>query len=85
MLGGILKSNKAIDVNFAIMRAFVFIRRYALSHKDLTEKLRALESKYDRKFADVYEALRYLLEKDKKEVEQKDRTRIGFRQEKEGS
>src|SRR3989442_273951 len=34
MLSGILNSDKAINVNIAIMRAFVFIRQYALSHKD---------------------------------------------------
>ena len=68
-------------MNIAIMRAFVFIRRYALSHKDLTEKLKDLESKYDKKFEDVYEALKYLLEKDKKDIEQKKKARIGFRQE----
>ncbi len=83
MLSGILKSDKAINVNIAIMRAFVFIRRYALSHQDLTNKLKKLESKYDKKFADVYEALKYLLEKDKKEVEQSNRTRIGFKKGKE--
>lgn len=37
MLSGVLNSDKAILVNIAIMRAFVFIRQYALSHKDLTE------------------------------------------------
>ncbi len=39
MLSGILNSDKAIEVNIAIMRAFVFMRQYALTHKDLTEKL----------------------------------------------
>ena len=82
MLASILNSPKAIEVNIQIVRAFVFIRRYALSHKDLTEKLKDLESKYDKKFEDVYEALKYLLEKDKQEVEQKKKARIGFRQEK---
>jgi hypothetical protein len=43
MLSGILKSKKAIDVNISIMRAFVFLRQYALTHKDLTEKLNELE------------------------------------------
>ncbi len=83
MLASVLKSEKAIEINIQIVRAFVFMRRYALSHQDLTEKLRALENKYDKKFADVYEALKYLLEKDKKEVEQKNRKPISFRQEKE--
>ena len=65
MLSGILNSDKAIKVNIAIMRAFVFIRQYALTHKDLTEKLKELESKYNKQFADVYEALNYLLDKTK--------------------
>ena len=46
MLSGVLKSEKAINVNIAIMRAFVFIWRYALSHKDLTSTLQELETKY---------------------------------------
>ena len=54
MLSSVLKSKKALQVNISIMRAFVFIRQYALSHKDLTEKLKALETKYNKKFKDVY-------------------------------
>jgi tRNA isopentenyl-2-thiomethyl-A-37 hydroxylase MiaE len=61
MLSAVLNSDKAIDVNIAIMRAFVFIRQYALSHKDLTEKLTLLETKYNKHFKDIYEALDYLL------------------------
>jgi hypothetical protein len=79
MLSSVLKSNKALKVNMAIMRAFVFIRQYALSHKDLTEKLKELESKYNRQFADVYEALKYLLEKDNKQIEQSKRKPIGYK------
>jgi hypothetical protein len=79
MLSGILNSDKAIEVNIAIMRAFVFMRQYALSHKDLTEKMKALESKYDTQFEDVYGAIEFLLKKDKQETEQKERKRIGFK------
>jgi len=79
MLSGVLNSDKAIQVNIAIMRAFVFIRHYAMSHKDLTEKLKKLERKYNKQFKDVYEALNYLLNKDKLDTEQKQRKRIGFK------
>ncbi|MBL0256609.1 MAG: ORF6N domain-containing protein [Bacteroidetes bacterium] len=79
MLSSVLRSEIAIDVNIAIMRTFVFIRQYALTHKDLTDKLKALESRIDRKFNDVYEAINYLLEKEKIESEQKQRKRIGFK------
>jgi hypothetical protein len=76
MLSGILNSEKAISVNIAIMRAFVMVRQYALTYKDLTERLREIESK----FSDVYEAINYLLNKDRLETEQRQRKRIGFYQ-----
>lgn len=80
MLSSILRSKKAIQVNIAIMRAFVLIRQYALSHKDLTDKLKELESTYNKKFKDVFEAINYLLQKDKQEIGQSKRKRIGFKQ-----
>ena len=79
MLSSVLKSKKAVQVNIAIMRAFVFIRNYALSHKDLTEKLSEMESKYNMQFKDVYDAINYLLQKDKQQIEQGKRKRIGFK------
>ncbi len=78
MLSSVLRSDNAINVNIAIMRAFVFMRQYALSHKDLTDKLKELESKYDKQFGDVYEALNFLLKKDKQQEEHSERKRIGF-------
>ena len=79
MLASVLNSSKAIQVNISIVRAFVYIRQYALTHKDLTEKLKELETRYNKKFKDVYEALNYLLQKDKQQTEQNKRKRIGFR------
>ncbi len=81
MLSGILKSEIAINVNIAIMRAFVFMRQYAISHKDLTEKLNELEIKYDKQFGDVYQALNFLIKKDKLQSDQENRKRIGFKRE----
>lgn len=79
MLASVLNSSKAIEVNIAIVRAFVFLRQYALTHKDLTDKLKELESKYNKQFKDVYEAINYLLNKDKQETEHKERKQIGYR------
>lgn len=79
MLSGILKSKKAIEVNISIMRAFVFLRTYALTHKDLTEKLNDLEKKYNKQFKDVYEAIGYLIDKDKVIEKQKTRKQIGYK------
>jgi hypothetical protein len=75
----VLNSDKAIDVNIAIMRAFVFVRQYALTHKDLTDKIKELESIYDKQFADVYEAINYLMQKDLQQTGQRERKRIGFK------
>lgn len=71
MLSGILKSPTAIHVNIAIMRTFVFIRQFALSHKDLTIKLNELEAKYDQQFKDVYDAINFLLTKENQESKNK--------------
>ncbi|HTA82451.1 MAG TPA: ORF6N domain-containing protein [Bacteroidia bacterium] len=79
MLSGILNSDKAIEINIAIMRAFVLMRNYALSHKDLTEKLKKMESKYNQRFGDIEQALTYLIQKDEQEVSQAKRKRIGFK------
>lgn len=74
MLSGILNSEKAISVNIAIMRAFVMIRQYALTYKELTDKLKEIEGK----FTDVYDAINYLLNKDKLQIDQGQRKRIGY-------
>jgi hypothetical protein len=79
MLSSILRSKKAIEVNIAIMRAFVFLRQYALTHKDLTDRLNELEKKYNKRFKDVSDAIDYLLENDKVIEEQTNRKRIGFK------
>ncbi len=79
MLSGILKSKKAIDVNISIMRAFVFLRQYALTHKDLTEKLNELEKKHNKQFKDVYEAINYLITKDRQIEKQGVRKQIGYK------
>ena len=78
MLSGILNSEIAINVNIAIMRTFVMIRKHAIEHKDFNEKLNVLETKYDKKFGDIYEALNYLLQKEETEKKQSERKQIGF-------
>ena len=79
MLSGILNSDKAIDVNIAIMRAFIALKQFALTNAELNTKLKELESKYNKQFKDVYEAINYLLQKDKQETNQKKRKQIGYK------
>ena len=61
MHSGVLNSGRAIDVNVAIMRAFVKLREFALTHKELSRKLNDLERKYDSQFKVVFDAIRQLM------------------------
>ena len=62
MLSGVLNSERAILVNIQIMRAFVALRRAALTYVGLKRKIEAMEKKYDKQFVVVFEALKKLLE-----------------------
>jgi len=61
MLSSVLRSKRAIQVNIAIMRAFVTFREMLATHKDLADKLAELEQRYDEKFRVVFEAIRQLM------------------------
>ncbi len=61
MLSSVLKSERAIVVNVAIMRAFVKLRQLLATNKDLAKKLEALEQKYDAQFKAVFDAIRRLM------------------------
>jgi hypothetical protein len=61
MLSSVLNSERAIQVNIEIMRAFVRLRRILLSHAELARKLEALEGKYDTQFKVVFDAIRQLM------------------------
>ncbi|MGB1284016.1 MAG: ORF6N domain-containing protein [Polaribacter sp.] len=80
MLSSVLRSDIAIEINISIMRIFVQLRNWTLSNIEIKSKIEKLESKYDKQFSNIYEALEYLLKKDKQEKEQKERKRIGYKQ-----
>jgi hypothetical protein len=61
MLSSVLSSERAVQVNIEIMRAFVRLRRILASHADLARKLEALEKKYDAQFKVVFDAIRELM------------------------
>lgn len=89
MLSAVLRSPKAIQVNIAIIRAFVALRRYALIFDELAARILS----HDQELADVNEVLRWLGEENqnrsneikvlKGDPENPDdwpkRTRIGFK------
>jgi hypothetical protein len=61
MLSSVLHSRRAVQVNVEIMRAFVRLRRWLVTHEDLARRLDALEKKYDNQFRGVFEAIRQLM------------------------
>lgn len=79
MLSSVLNSEKAIQVNIAIMRAFVMMRQYALNFQELEKKIKELEKTYDKTFDDVFDVLNHLLKKDKQLDQQKKREKIGYK------
>ncbi len=62
MLSSVLRSERAVQVNIAIMRAFVSLRGLLTQDSDLARRILHLEEKYDRQFAAVFEAIRQMIE-----------------------
>ena len=69
MLSSVLNSERAIEVNIAIMRAFVQLRRMIASHDELAQKLSELEQNlkdHDEKIQVIFEAIHELIASPKK-------------------
>jgi len=73
MLSSVLKSERAVQVNIQIMRAFTKLRKILSTHEELKKKIEAMEKKYDENFKIVFEAIKQLLE-----TEEKPKKQIGF-------
>ena len=76
MLSSVLNNRRAVQVNIAIMRAFVKLREMIASHKDLAKRLDDLEKKYDVQFRVVFDAIRQLMAPPEKK-----KRKIGFQRE----
>ncbi len=74
MLSSVLRSKRAVQANVEIMRAFVPLRRFIAHNTELARRLDALESKYDRQFKVVFDAIRELMAP----TETPPKRRIGF-------
>ena len=61
MLATVLNSERAVQVNIAIMRVFVKLREMIACNKDLARKLENMEKKYDVQFKVVFDAIRQLM------------------------
>ena len=82
MLSGILNSDKAINMNIAIMRAFVEIRKILLLQADLNEQLKQIREHlggHDAQLNQIYDAMENLLVERAAQRKWEDRDRIGFK------
>ena len=57
MLSGVLKSDKAAEVNIAIMRVFVNMRKFINSYEGLARKISEIENKYDKKITEIFKLI----------------------------
>jgi hypothetical protein len=76
MLSSVLNSEKAIEVNIAIIRAFVTFRQFSLTYNELKTKITEIEEK----FPEIYNALNFLIDKGKIKENQGNRTKIGYKE-----
>jgi phage regulator Rha-like protein len=82
MLSGILNSDKAINMNIAIMRAFVEVRKVLLMQTDLKEQLKEIKERlgeHDVQLNQIYDAMENLLDEKAAERKWDARERIGFK------
>jgi hypothetical protein len=81
MLSGVVNSDKAINMNIAIMRAFVNVRKVLLSQSDLRQQLNEIKDRvgeHDAQLSQIYDAMENLLDEKAAERKWNDRERIGF-------
>ena len=64
MLSSVLRSQRAVEVNIAIMRTFVQLRRLMDSNRDLARRIEAMETRYDEQFSQVFDAIKQLIAED---------------------
>ena len=79
MLSSVLNSERAVDVNIAIVRTFIKMRQMISANKELSERLNKLEKKYDAQFRVVFNSIRELIDtKPKLIIEPVKKKKIGF-------
>jgi len=73
MLSSVLRSDRAADVNIAIMRTFVQLRLLMDSNRELARKIAEMEKRYDEQFGTVFQAIQQLISE-----EEEPKRKIGF-------
>jgi len=82
MLASVLKSKKAVQMNIAIVRAFIALKQFALNYKELAEQIKELKDTTDNhnvQLNQIYNALENLLDEKVEQKKWEERERIGFK------
>jgi hypothetical protein len=79
MLSGLLNSDLAVEMNIAIMRAFVMMRQWSLTYQELAERLEELERSHGQRFDGIEQVLNYFIQKDKQSAQQNQRKQVGYK------
>lgn len=82
MLSGVLRSQKAITMNIAIMRAFVAVRKILALQNDIKEQVKEIRDRlgeHDIQLSQIYDAIEHLLDEKAAKRKWEDRQRIGFK------
>ncbi len=74
MLSSVLNNERAIEINIAIMRSFVSLRKFALTYEELTKRVTEIEEQ----FPDIYKALNHLMDSKQQHQIQQERKKIGY-------
>jgi hypothetical protein len=75
MLSSVLNSEKAIEINISIIRAFVTFRQFSLTYNELKDRIGEIE----KQFPDIYKALNYLVDKETLAKNNEERNKIGYK------
>lgn len=82
MLASILKSEKAVEMNIFIVRAFIALRQFALQYKDLADEIQEIKrtvSNHGEQLGKIYVAIEALLTEKEEQKSWEERERIGFK------
>lgn len=83
MLASILRSEKAVEMNIAIVRAFISLRQFALQYKDLADQIQEIRGavkNHNEQLNKIYDAIENLLREKEAAQSWQQRPRIGFQQ-----
>jgi hypothetical protein len=82
MLASVLRSEKAVQMNIAIVRAFIALRKFAIQYADIVEQLKELKDKvgnHDAQLNQIYDAIENLLDEKAEQKKWSERAKIGFK------